>query len=150
MKCPFCGHIDTQVKDSRITDNGRVTRRRRLCNKCRIKFTTFERAQIGDLFIIKRSGLKKKFDRDKVIKSIMTATRKRKVSDNQINQIVDDISQEIEQSATKAISTHQIGEIIMKSLAQIDQVACIRFASVYKDFTSTADFARFINKMKDF
>ncbi len=148
MKCPFCNHPDTQVKDSRTAENGAIIRRRRLCESCDTKFTTFEKAHIATIFVIKRSGLKKKFDREKIQKSIMMATRKRKTSDAQISRIVDNISKEIE-AANKTISTHQIGEMIMKELVELDPVAYIRFASVYKDFASSADFAKFINKMKN-
>jgi transcriptional repressor NrdR len=147
MKCPFCSNDNSYVKDSRLIDAGKVVRRRRLCEKCKAKFTTFEKVQLRDLFVIKRSGLRKKFDRDKIVKAIMTATRTREVLEDKINKIADDILQEVEGSASGEISTYKIGEMIMKALAPIDQVAYIRFASVYKDFASTVDFAKFINRI---
>jgi transcriptional repressor NrdR len=148
MQCPFCLHENSLVKDSRETDDGKVIRRRRLCTKCNKKFTTFERIQSQGFMVVKRSGVKKLFDADKVKKSITTALRKRNVTDDKINEMVRQIVTEIESSGVKEATTRKIGELIMKELAKIDQVAYIRFASVYKDFSSAQDFARFINKIK--
>ena len=148
MKCPFCSTLATFVKDSRETENGAIIRRRRYCNSCKGRFTTFERIQLRELLVIKRSGAKKSFDRDKVHKSIMTAVRKRNVSEEMINQITNKIVLELESSNSREITTRKIGELIMQELANIDLVAYVRFASVYKDFSSVQDFARFVNKIK--
>lgn len=148
MHCPFCNHSNTDVKDSRSTHENKVVRRRRSCSKCKGRFTTFERITLRELFVVKRSGVKKKFDGDKIIKSMLAAVRKRSVSSEQIAQIADKILHELEKSATGEIHTRKIGEMIMKSLASIDQVAYIRFASVYRDFSSAQDFAKFIGAIK--
>lgn len=147
MRCPFCSSPDSLVKDSRDTEDSKVIRRRRLCIECGKKFTTFERIQRQELIVLKRSGVKKIFDRDKVYKSIMTAVRKRNISDEKVEQIVSRVVTEIESSGIKETSTRKIGELIMKELAKIDQVAYIRFASVYKDFSSVQDFAKFISRI---
>jgi len=148
MYCPFCQNHGTEVKDSRATDDNKATRRRRECIKCHGRFTTFERVTLRELFVVKRSGVKKKFDRDKVIKAMQAAVRKRNVSSEQIERIGDKILREIESSSKGMITTRKIGEIIMSSLASIDHVAYIRFASVYRDFSSAADFAKFIGGIK--
>lgn len=148
MYCPFCNHTETQVKDSRDTEEGRIVRRRRICTKCQSRFTTFERVVLKELFVIKRSGIRKKFDRDKVIKSMLAAVRKRRIAEDALDKIADHIVSEIERSASGEMQTRNIGAMIMKSLAQIDQVAYIRFASVYKDFSSAKDFAKFIGDLK--
>jgi transcriptional repressor NrdR len=148
MKCPFCFTIGAFVKDSRETDNGNIIRRRRYCKGCGGRFTTFERVQLGELLVIKRSGIKKAFDRNKVLKSIATAVRKRNISEETINQITNKIVLESESSSSREIPTRKIGELIMQELAKIDLVAYVRFASVYKDFSSAQDFARFVNKIK--
>lgn len=147
MKCPFCNKSDTFVKDSRDTENGEVIRRRRHCVSCRGKFTTFERIQLRELLVIKRSGVKKPFDRNKVHKSISTALRKRLILQDQIDKITDQLVHELESSGNREIPTRKIGELIMNKLAKIDHVAYIRFASVYKDFSSAQDFAKFVNKI---
>ena len=148
MYCPFCNHDTTQVKDSRISEEGKVVRRRRICDKCHARFTTFEKVLLKELFVIKRSGIKKKFDRDKIIKSMLAAVRKRNIPDGAVDKIADHIVQEVERSSSGEIQTRNIGAMIMKALAQIDQVAYIRFASVYKEFSSVKDFARFIGDLK--
>ncbi len=148
MHCPFCNHKDTRVNDSRNSDEGKVVRRRRICDKCHARFTTFEKVVLKELFVIKRSGIKKKFDRDKIIKSMLAAVRKRNIPEGAIDKIADHIHNEVERSASGEIQTRNIGSMIMKALAQIDQVAYIRFASVYKDFSSAKDFARFIGDLK--
>ena len=144
MLCPVCSSPNTQVKDSRETDEGKVIRRRRECAKCKGKFTTFERVQIRELYVVKRSGIKKKFDREKIATSIKTAVRKRSITEEKIHEIIDNIVAEVSSSGKKEIYSRIIGEKIMRALAEIDEVAYIRFASVYKDFTSAKDFARFI------
>lgn len=148
MRCPFCNFIDTQVKDSRNTEEDTVIRRRRICTKCKSRFTTFERVMLKELFVIKRSGTKKKFDREKIMQSMLAAVRKRNVKEEDLEKIADRIVHEIEKSSKGEINTRNIGAMIMKSLAEIDQVAYIRFASVYKDFNSVKDFAKFIGDLK--
>ena len=148
MYCPFCNYPETQVKDSRNTEEGKIVRRRRICMKCHARFTTFERVMLKELFVIKRSGVKKKFDRDKIIKSMIAAVRKRSITEESLEKIADNIVSEVERSASGEIQTRNIGAMIMKALAQIDQVAYIRFASVYKDFASAKDFAKFIGDLK--
>lgn len=148
MRCPFCLKTDTFVKDSRDTEDGHAVRRRRYCSKCSGKFTTFERVQLRELVVIKRSGIKKAFDRDKIYKSIATALRKRNISDEVITEITNRVVLELESNNIREIPTRKIGELIMQELAQVDQVAYIRFASVYRDFNNAQDFAKFVSKIK--
>ena len=148
MKCPFCDSPDTNVKDSRNTDEGKIVRRRRNCDNCGIRFTTFERFQTRELSVLKRSGAKRPFDRTKIEKSIITALRKRNFSDKQIEALSDKIILELESGSTKEIPTRKIGKLIMDELAKVDPVAYIRFASVYKDFANIEDFTRFIGKLQ--
>ena len=148
MKCPFCDSPDTSVKDSRNTDEGKIVRRRRHCGSCGGRFTTFERIQIRELIVVKRSGAKRPFDRTKIEKSIITALRKRNFSDKQIEALSDKIILELESASTKEIPTRKIGKLIMDELAKVDPVAYIRFASVYKDFANIEDFTRFIGKLQ--
>jgi transcriptional repressor NrdR len=149
MLCPLCQYVDTQVKDSRNSSDSTTIRRRRFCPKCKFRFTTVERVQLREIFVIKRSGLKKPFDREKIVNSIAAAVRKRNISQEKVNEIADDVVREIENLGAKEIPTRKIGETILKWLAQTDEVAYIRFASVYKDFTSAKDFANFISKLKN-
>lgn len=149
MKCPFCKTKNTSVKDSRETDESRVIRRRRFCNNCNGRFTTFERIQFRELVVIKRTGSKRPFDRTKILKSISTALRKRNFTDDDIEKLTDRIVLELESSTTKEIKSRAIGKLIMQELAKIDPVAYIRFASVYKDFSNAQDFAKFISKIKN-
>ena len=148
MKCPFCEATNTSVKDSRDTDESRVIRRRRHCNECNGRFTTFERIQLRELVVVKRTGAKRPFDRTKILKAISTALRKRNVTDDDIEKLTDNIVLELESSATREIKSRTIGKLIMQELAKIDPVAYIRFASVYKDFSDAQDFAKFISKIK--
>lgn len=148
MHCPFCNSPNTHVKDSRNTEDGGVTRRRRICDKCHARFTTFERIMLKELFVIKRSGMRRKFDREKIVKSMLAAVRKRNIAEDALERIADHIVREVEKSSAGEIHTRNIGAMIMKSLAQIDEVAYIRFASVYKDFNSAKDFAKFIGNIK--
>ena len=149
MKCPFCQSADISVKDSRNTDENRVIRRRRYCGNCGGRFTTFERIQIRELVVIKRTGAKRPFDRTKIFKSIATALRKRNFTDQQVDKFTDKIVVELESSSSREINSRMIGKLIMQKLAKIDQVAYIRFASVYKDFATVQDFAKFIGKIKN-
>lgn len=147
MRCPFCNESNSFVKDSRDTDDHKVVRRRRQCSKCNGRFTTFERIQIRQLVVVKRSGDKKRFDGGKIVTSIKTAMRKRHLSEKEIERIANDIILEIESSASHEISTRKIGKLIMQKMSKIDPVAYIRFASVYKDFSTIQDFAKFIGKI---
>ncbi|MFK8040172.1 MAG: transcriptional regulator NrdR [Rickettsiaceae bacterium] len=147
MRCPFCSSIDTFVKDSRDTEDGSVIRRRRYCKNCDMRFTTFERMQLKEIVVIKQSGAKKLFDRNKIFKAISTAVRKRNISEEQIEAIVHKIIMKIENSNSREIHTKTIGELVMQELFHIDQVAYIRFASVYQDFNSTKDFVQFVHKL---
>ncbi len=149
MKCPFCQSPDNVVKDSRQTDEGKVVRRRRSCLKCKGRFTTFERVQLRELIIVKKSGAKRPFDRVKILKSIATALRKRNFTQEEIEKIANRITLEIESSSSKEVQSHMIGKLIMQELAKIDPVAYIRFASVYKDFSTAQDFAKFIGKINE-
>ncbi|MGC0371887.1 MAG: hypothetical protein DGJ47_000588 [Rickettsiaceae bacterium] len=148
MKCPFCQKSDTFVKNSREADEGKIIRRRRECKGCNNRFTTFEQIQIKKTVIIKRSGFKKLLDRSKILKSISMATRKRNISQEEIEKITDRICLKIENSNEKEVESRNIGNFIMHELAKIDQVAYIRFASVYKDFSNVKDFTKFINRLK--
>ncbi|MEK6733976.1 MAG: transcriptional regulator NrdR [Pseudomonadota bacterium] len=146
MRCPFCNVEDTQVRDSRPTEDKLSVRRRRFCVECESRFTTIERVQLKDLTVIKRNGEKKLFDREKIKRSIYTAIRKRQISEEKIEAIVNSVVREFETSSEGEILTSSIGESIMLALSKIDQVAYVRFASVYKDFNTAADFEDFINK----
>ena len=148
MRCPTCANQNTEVKDSRSVDNGAIVRRRRICKKCTHRFLTIERVYLKEIFVIKRSGVVKKFDPDKIEKSISTALRKRPIKEKTIAQMVDSIVGKIENYHKKEIPARKIGEMIMEELHKVDQVAYIRFASVYKDFTSAKDFAEFIGKLE--
>ena len=145
MRCPFCGHPDTQVKDSRPSEDGNAIRRRRFCPECDSRFTTFERIQLRELTVIKRNLEKRPFDRDKLTRSIMLATRKRPVTDDQIETMVNNIVRELEMGGENEISVDRIGEAVMSSLPKLDKVAYIRFASVYKDFREVKDFEDFVD-----
>ena len=148
MKCPFCQSEDVSVKDSRDTHEGKVIRRRRHCANCNGRFTTFERIQIRELIVIKRTGAKRPFDRIKILHSIATAIRKRNFTDEDVEKLTDKIVVELESSSSREINSRMIGQLIMKKLSKIDPVAYIRFASVYKDFATAQDFAKFISKIK--
>ncbi len=149
MRCPFCKENNSSVKDSRESFQGAVIRRRRECLKCSGRFTTFERLQQTELVVVKRSGTKKPFDRDKILKAITIALRKRNFTAEEIEKITDNITLQIESSSSREIKSRAIGQLIMAELAKIDHVAYIRFASVYKDFSTLQDFAKFINKMQE-
>ncbi len=148
MKCPFCQESNSSVKDSRDTSEGKVIRRRRHCGSCGGRFTTFERIQMRELVVVKRTGTKRPFDRSKILKSITTALRKRNFTEEQIEKLSDKVTLELESSSSREIPSRMIGKLIMSELEKIDLVAYIRFASVYKDFATAQDFARFIKKIK--
>jgi transcriptional repressor NrdR len=146
MRCPFCGKEDTQVKDSRASDDGATIRRRRLCSSCGSRFTTFERIQLRDLSVIKRNGKKIPFDRDKLMKSMMMALRKRQINDDDIERAVNGIVRQLESNGDTDVQSKLIGELVMNALAEIDNVAYIRYASVYRNFREAKDFEKFVEK----
>ena len=146
MRCPFCQNEDTQVKDSRPTEDGAAIRRRRQCDKCGSRFTTFERVQLRDLVVLKRSGRRVPFDRDKLARSLTIALRKRPIEQEAIEQMISGIVRKLESQGENEISSQTIGEMVMEALANLDPVAYVRYASVYRDFRETRDFADFIEE----
>ncbi len=144
MKCPFCGCEETQVKDSRNTDDNTSVRRRRECPDCGSRFTTFERVQLRELVVVKRNGERTLFDRDKLAKSITLAVRKRPISAERVEKIVNSLQRKFESSGESEITTVQIGESVMEALSRLDNIAYIRFASVYKDFRTLQDLNDFV------
>src|ERR1700733_15419194 len=144
MRCPFCGHSESQVKDSRPSEEGASIRRRRNCPQCDQRFTTFERVQLRELTIVKRSGRRAPFDRDKLVRSISVAIRKRPVDPERVEQLVNTIVRQLESMGETEIASHVVGELVMKALKSLDEVAYVRYASVYRDFRQTGDFADFL------
>lgn len=149
MRCPFCSHEESQVKDSRHTEDNTAIRRRRICDQCGSRFTTFERIQLRDLIVIKSNGQKETFDRDKTFRSLSLALRKRKVEQDKIEKIVSAIARRLENSGETEIKTSLIGEYIMEALSNLDQVAYVRFASVYKNFREVKDFEDFLDNLEE-
>ncbi len=149
MKCPFCNNLETQVKDSRPTEDGSAIRRRRLCTNCGSRFTSFERVQLRDLTVIKKDGKRAPFNRDKLANSIIIALRKRKVDADRIEKLISGIVRRLESSGEIDIPSHLIGKLVMESLSEVDQVAYVRFASVYKNFREAKDFEDFLGELKD-
>jgi transcriptional repressor NrdR len=147
MRCPFCGFDDTQVKDSRPTDDRSAIRRRRFCTNCAARFTTFERVQLRELTVVKKNGQREPFERDKLARSISTAVRKRPIEPDRIERLINSIVRQLESSGENDISTDQVGELVMEALASLDQVAYVRFASVYRDFREAKDFGEFIGRI---
>jgi transcriptional repressor NrdR len=147
MRCPFCGHDDTQVKDSRPTDDNAAIRRRRFCPACGSRFTTFERVQLRELTVIKKSGKRVPFDREKLARSIHIATRKRPVDNERIERIINAIVRRLESSGESEVSSDAIGEQVMDALYALDPVAYVRFASVYRNFREVKDFEDFVGKL---
>src|SRR3954468_16730716 len=146
MRCPFCGHDETQVKDSRPSEDGAAIRRRRLCPACEGRFTTFERVQLRELTILKRSGRRTPFERDKLARSIAVAIRKRPLEPERVERMVSAIVRQLESMGETELPSSTIGELVMKHLKQLDDVAYVRYASVYRDFKETEDFARFLGE----
>ena len=144
MRCPFCGHIESQVKDSRPSEDAAAIRRRRLCPECGGRFTTFERVQLRELTIVKRSGRRTPFDREKLVRSIAIATRKRPVDPERIERMVNSITRQLESLGETELPSHVIGEMVMKALKALDDVAYVRYASVYRDFREAGEFATFL------
>ena len=149
MRCPFCSNQDSQVKDSRPTEDNTAIRRRRICDQCSSRFTTFERIQLRDLVIIKTNDKKEAFDRDKMFRSISLALRKRNIDQETIEKIVNAIVRKLENSGETEIKSNLIGEYIMDALSHLDQVAYVRFASVYKNFREVKDFEDFLDNLED-
>jgi transcriptional repressor NrdR len=149
LRCPFCGAEDTQVKDSRPAEEGGAIRRRRQCPTCGARFTTFERVQLRDLIVVKKDGRRAPFDREKLARSLRIATRKRGIDEERIEQLVNGIVRRIETTGENEVPSRRIGELAMEGLAQLDQVAYVRFASVYKDFADARDFDEFIRRLPE-
>ena len=149
MRCPFCSNEDSQVKDSRPTEDNTAIRRRRICDQCGSRFTTFERIQLRDLIVLKNNGQKEIFDRDKMFRAISLALRKRTVDQDKIEKIVNAIVRKLENSGDGEIKTEVVGQYIMEALSNLDQVAYVRFASVYKNFREVKDFEDFLGNLED-
>ena len=149
MRCPFCGNDDTQVKDSRPTEDNTATRRRRQCPTCKGRFTTFERIQLRELSVVKSDGQRVPFERDKMLRSMQIALRKRPVAPERIDQIVTAIVRRLESLGETEIPSSVIGEMVMETLSGLDQVGYVRFASVYRNFGEKKDFEEFIGGLAD-
>jgi transcriptional repressor NrdR len=147
MRCPYCGGEETQVKDSRPAEEGAAIRRRRSCPACGSRFTTFERTQLRELTVLKTDGRRVPFDRDKLARSIRVALRKRPVDEDRIERIVNTIQRRLETEVESEVTSRQIGEIVMEMLREVDQVAYVRFASVYRNFREAKDFREFLGKL---
>ena len=149
MRCPFCGCDDTQVKDSRAAEDGSSIRRRRQCGACGARFTTFERVQQRELIVVKSSGRKVAFDRDKLMRSVHVALRKRNVDPERVEQMVTGITRRLEAMGDAEIDSKLIGELVMEGLANLDDVAYVRYASVYKNFREARDFEQFLDGINE-
>ncbi len=149
MRCPFCGHNDTQVKDSRPTEDNAAIRRRRSCPECGARWTTFERVQLREMSIMKKNDRKEPFEREKLTRSLRVALQKRPVDDDQIERIVNSIQRRLESLGEAEIPSKVIGEIVMDVLSDLDQVAYVRFASVYRNFREAKDFEAFVGTLSD-
>ncbi len=148
MRCPFCGAEDTQVKDSRPAEDDASIRRRRFCSACGARFTTFERIQLRDMLVVKSNGSKEPFEREKLLRSLKIALRKRPIEDERIEQMTNGIVRQLEALGESEIGTDKIGGYAMEALRTVDPVAYVRYASVYRDFRSTADFEDFMQILK--
>ncbi|WP_306145178.1 transcriptional regulator NrdR [Roseibium sp. MMSF_3412] len=149
MRCPFCGGEETQVKDSRPTEDNTTIRRRRICNTCGGRFTTFERVQLRELMVLKRSGRRVTFDREKLMRSVQIAVRKRPVDPDRIERMVSGIVRQLESSGESEITAETIGNHVMEGLKGIDDVAYVRFASVYRNFREAKDFEALLDELSD-
>ena len=147
MRCPFCGNADTQVKDSRPTEDASAIRRRRYCQACGSRFTTFERIQLRELTVLKSDGRRAAFDRDKLLRSVLIATRKRPVDPDRVDRMVTGIVRRLESLGEPEVKSTVIGEMVMDGLSNLDQVAYVRFASVYKNFREARDFEQFVGEL---
>jgi len=148
MRCPFCNSEDTQVKDSRQAEDGSAVRRRRLCNACAGRFTTFERVQLRELYVVKKTGQRVPFNRNKLARSVLIAMQKRPVEQDRVEQMISGIVRQLESGGNSDITSDQIGELVMEGLAGLDKVAYVRYASVYRDFRAADDFETFIEEEK--
>lgn len=149
MRCPFCAHDDSQVKDSRPTEDNASIRRRRQCSSCGARFTTFERVQLREISVVKSDAKREAFDRGKLEQSVSLACRKREVPQERIDQLVSGIQRQVETAGESEVSSSRIGEMVMDGLRQLDSVAYIRFASVYRDFSEAKDFEEFASNVRD-
>ena len=149
MRCPFCGFDDTQVKDSRPTEDNGAIRRRRFCSNCGQRFTTVERVQLRELTVVKADGRRVAFDRDKLARSIQIALRKRPIQEERIERIVNSVVRQLEASGDSDVTSKQIGELVMDTLKELDKVAYVRFASVYRNFREAKDFEAFVGGLGD-
>jgi transcriptional repressor NrdR len=147
MKCPFCSNPDTQVKDSRPSEDGLTIRRRRFCPSCNSRFTTFERVQLRELTVLKKNGERRTFDRDKLTRAISVAIRKRPVSPDDVDKLVSSIVQRLESAGESEIQSSHIGGMVMEGLKDLDEVSYIRFASVYRNFREGKDFEKFVGNL---
>lgn len=147
MRCPFCGNSDTQVKDSRPSEDGMTIRRRRYCPACNSRFTTFERVHLRELTVLKRNGERRVFDREKIARSIQMALRKRPVEPEQVENMINKIVRELESQGESEIDSTLIGEMVLEGLKELDKVAYIRFASVYLNFAEAEDFEALVEEM---
>jgi transcriptional repressor NrdR len=147
MRCPYCGSLDTQVKDSRPTEDSAVIRRRRVCPNCNERFTTFERVQLRELTVLKRSGRRVAFDRDKLLRSVEISLRKRPVDSERIERMISAIVRKLESMGENEIASSVIGELVMEELKQLDDVAYVRFASVYRNFREPKDFEKVLGEL---
>ena len=147
MRCPYCGNVDTQVKDSRPSEDNTAIRRRRVCADCGGRFTTFERVQLRELMVTKRSGRRLPFDRDKLMRSVQIALRKRAVDPDRVERMVNGIVRQLESGGESDISSEHIGHLVMEGLRGLDTVAYVRFASVYKNFREAKDFEAFVGEL---
>ena len=148
MRCPFCGHDDTNVRDSRPAEENASIKRRRFCPGCNARFTTFERVQLRELTVVKSDGLRETFDREKLLHSMRIALRKRPVDADRIERVVNSIVRQLESSGEHDIPTKAVGEIVMRHLLDLDQVAHVRYASVYRDFHEAADFNELVGTLR--
>ncbi|MCE2991996.1 MAG: transcriptional regulator NrdR [Candidatus Jidaibacter sp.] len=148
MKCPFCAFLDTQVKDSRPSDDGMSIKRRRQCPSCGARFTTFERVENREIKIIKKNGEVRPFDINKLIRSIEVATRKRPINSENVDEISSKILKKLEKYGEGEVPSKVVGQLVMEGLAEIDEVACVRYASVYMDFNKATDFGQFISNLR--
>lgn len=148
MRCPYCSSTESQVKDSRPTEDDTAIRRRRVCNDCGGRFTTFERVQLRELTVAKKSGKRVPFDRDKLTRSVQTALRKRDVDPERVERMITGIVRQLESRGEGDIPSEEIGMLVMDGLKQVDEVAYVRFASVYKDFQKAEDFEGFLHEME--
>lgn len=149
MRCPFCAHDDTQVKDSRPTEDSTSIRRRRQCSSCGARFTTFERVQLREVTVVKSGDRREAFDRSKIEQSVALACRKRNVTQERIDQLISGIQRQVETAGEPEVPSARIGEMVMEGLKQIDSVAYIRFASVYRDFSEARDFEEFASTVAE-